>query len=102
QGRDAFALAEAVSAALAQELGAPPPPPIDFSTPSPVARRLHDEGLRAYYQGDRTGALRLFRAALAEDSTFAMAALFAARAADFAEPAAALALSAQAVRMSRR
>ena len=44
---------------------------------STVAHRLYDRGLRAYYELDRTAAYRLFHAALAEDSTFAMAAYYA-------------------------
>jgi tetratricopeptide (TPR) repeat protein len=42
-----------------------------------VAERLYEEGLRAFYQVDLHGARRLFRAALAEDSTFAAAAYYA-------------------------
>ncbi len=42
-----------------------------------VAMRLHEEGLRAYHQQDLHGARRLFRAALAADSTFALAAYYA-------------------------
>lgn len=41
-----------------------------------VARRLYDEGLRAYYQNDGASAGRLFGAAVREDSTFAMAAFY--------------------------
>jgi DNA-binding SARP family transcriptional activator len=43
-------------------------------TPSPIARRMYEEGLRAWHQNDRTAAQRLIRSALIEDSTFAMAA----------------------------
>src|SRR5205823_6580338 len=38
-----------------------------------VARRFYEEGLRAFYQFDANAANRLFRAALREDSTSAMA-----------------------------
>jgi tRNA A-37 threonylcarbamoyl transferase component Bud32/tetratricopeptide (TPR) repeat protein len=44
-----------------------------FPTRSLVAYRFYEEGLRAYYQGDALGAHRLFTAAFAEDTTFAMA-----------------------------
>ncbi|MGH7552075.1 MAG: hypothetical protein ACREMQ_03505, partial [Longimicrobiales bacterium] len=48
----------------------------DFTTSSLVAYRFYEEGLRAFYQGDDHAAYRLFRAALGEDSTFAMAAYY--------------------------
>ena len=97
---DLFALVERVSGVFATELGVPPPAPAlsDLTTTSLVARRFYEEGVRGFYQGDRVGASRLFRAALAEDSTFAMAALFVAR----AEPGAAFDFLGQAVRMSPR
>ena len=47
---------------------------------SPIADRLHEEGLRAFYASDGTDASRLFNAAVGEDSSFAMAAYFAWRA----------------------
>ena len=46
------------------------------TTTSPMAYRLYEEGLRAYFQLDAKGAQRLMRAALEEDSTFAMAAYY--------------------------
>ena len=45
----------------------------DVTTSSPTAYRLYLEGLRAFYQADMRGSQRLMYAALAEDSTFAMA-----------------------------
>ena len=45
-------------------------------TSSPVAYRFYEEGLRAYLQADLKGAALLMRAALVEDSTFAMAAYY--------------------------
>jgi tetratricopeptide (TPR) repeat protein len=47
-------------------------------TRSVTAYRLYEEGLRSYYLGDVTSSGRLFDAALADDSTFAMAAYYAA------------------------
>lgn len=44
-----------------------------------VAYRLYEQGLQEYFSGDHASAHRLFRAALTEDSTFAMAAFNAAR-----------------------
>ena len=46
------------------------------TTASPMAYRLYEEGLRAYYQADVKTAQRMMRAALEEDSTFAMAAYY--------------------------
>ena len=40
---------------------------------SPVAQRLYNEGLRAYFSGDARNARRLFESVLEEDSTSAMA-----------------------------
>ena len=65
-------------AATAPPLGAELQPSISQrATTSSVAYRLYDRGLKAYYEMDRTAAYRLFHAALAEDSTFAMAAYYA-------------------------
>lgn len=47
-------------------------------TMSPMAMRFYDEGMRAQYIGDARGAYRLFVAALAEDTMFALAAFHAA------------------------
>jgi DNA-binding SARP family transcriptional activator/tetratricopeptide (TPR) repeat protein len=46
----------------------------EVTTASLVAYRFYQQGLRTYYDGDMAAAQRLFDAALAEDSTFAMAA----------------------------
>jgi serine/threonine protein kinase/Tfp pilus assembly protein PilF len=43
------------------------------SSASPVARRLYQEGLRAYARGDGRNAHRLFETAIGEDSTLAVA-----------------------------
>ena len=48
----------------------------DATTSSPLAYRLYEEGLRSYYQSDAKTAKRLMRAALEEDSTFALAAYY--------------------------
>jgi len=50
------------------------------TTRSVVAYRLYEEGLRALFNGDAADARRLLNDALAEDSTFAMAAYWLARA----------------------
>jgi DNA-binding SARP family transcriptional activator len=51
----------------------------DLTTRSVVAYRLYEEGLRARFLGDINSARRLLTEALAEDSTFAMAAYWLAR-----------------------
>ena len=48
-------------------------------TRSVVARRLYDEGIRAFSANDPVAAEQLFNASIATDSTFAMAAYYAAR-----------------------
>jgi tetratricopeptide (TPR) repeat protein len=100
EGADIFALVERLSGQVAAELGqkAPSPSLADLTTTSPVARRFYEEGVRTWYQGDGRGALRLFSAAIAEDSTFAMAAYFASR----ADPSLRYRYAAHAVRMSGR
>ena len=102
---DLFALVERVSAQLAAEVGqqAPSPALAELTTTSLVARRFYEEGVRTLFvQADSRAALRLFQAALAEDSTFAMAAYFASQAALAADPVSVLPLAAHAVRMSRK
>ena len=53
----------------------------DVSTSSPLARRYYADGLRAHARGNWDDATRLFRAALGEDSTLAIAAAYGADAA---------------------
>ncbi len=76
---DVFALADSATFAIAYDLGLDPPPGAvaTVRTGSTIAYALYEQGLRLYYQGDRPGASRLMGAALARDSTFAMAAFFA-------------------------
>lgn len=99
EGGDAVALADSGAARMAGDL--PPGGGLGgLTTSSPVALRLYQNGLRAFAQSDMEGAARLFDAALAEDSTFAMAAWYAAlshpRNADWA------AASARALRLAER
>jgi DNA-binding SARP family transcriptional activator/Tfp pilus assembly protein PilF len=81
EGRDLFAAVDQATAAIALDLGVPAPdqPVADVTTHSLVAYRFYEEGLRAYYQNDRAAAERLFLSALDEDSSFAMAAYWAAQ-----------------------
>jgi DNA-binding SARP family transcriptional activator/tetratricopeptide (TPR) repeat protein len=78
EGKDVFELVDRTTEALAQRLGVPAPAVsiADVTTHSFVAYRLYQEGLRAFYASDVRTAQGLFRAAEAEDSTFAMAAYF--------------------------
>jgi tetratricopeptide (TPR) repeat protein len=48
----------------------------DATTKSLVAYRFYEEGLRAYHQGDLPAARRLMRTAVAEDTSFAIAAWY--------------------------
>ncbi len=76
RGVDRYALVDSLTQSIARRfrLQSPPGSIADATTTSPVAYRLYDEGLRAYFQGDWKSAQRLMNAALGEDSTFAMAA----------------------------
>lgn len=82
-GADRVALLDSVTSLIAADLGAgrPRAPPTQVSTRSPVAFRLYEEGLRAFFRLDAPAASRLFRAAMREDSTFAMAVYYAWRSA---------------------
>jgi DNA-binding SARP family transcriptional activator len=75
EGPDLFALVDSGTAQLAAHLGASAPAGsvADVTTRSLAAYRLYVEGLRRYYALDWAGAERLLGAAVAEDSTFAMA-----------------------------
>jgi tetratricopeptide (TPR) repeat protein len=78
QANDRYALVDSMTVSLARDLRlrSPAGSVAEATTASPVAYRLYEEGLRALYQYDNAAALRLFRAALEEDSTFAMAAYY--------------------------
>lgn len=77
---DVFDLIDDVSDRIARDLGGQSPAVrLAGSSTSLVAYRFYEEGLRAFYDGDHDVARRLFRSAVAEDSTFAMAGYYAAR-----------------------
>ena len=78
QANDRYALVDSMTASVARDLRlrSPAGSVAEATTASPVAYRLYEEGLRALYQYDFAAAIRLFRAALDEDSTFAMAAYY--------------------------
>jgi DNA-binding SARP family transcriptional activator/TolB-like protein len=87
-GSNAFELADRVTARVAETfaLTAPGTPLATTAGGTLVARRLVEEGLRASYRGDASGANDLFAAAVREDSTFAMAAYYLALAARVSAP----------------
>jgi DNA-binding SARP family transcriptional activator/tetratricopeptide (TPR) repeat protein len=101
---DRYAAVDSATAAIAQDFGlsAPAKPIAEVSTSSPIAYRLYEEGLRAYYQYDVPAAYRLMNAALEEDSTFAMAAFYAWRSGISADPGSEPAQRARAVRLAPR
>jgi DNA-binding SARP family transcriptional activator/TolB-like protein len=79
-GADPYVLADRSTAELAARFGVRVESlrVVDVTTGHPIAYRLYEEGLRAFYQyHDIAAAQRLFTAALVEDSTFAMAAYYA-------------------------
>ena len=78
-GSDRMALFDSMTVLIAADLHVDPPSGTlaEVSTRSPIAYRLYEEGLRAYYQFDAYAANRLFNAAIREDSTFAMATYYA-------------------------
>ena len=80
-GKDLFDLVEAGTSQLVRSLGAKGPRGsfADVSTGSLVAYRLYEEGLRAHFAGQSETSQRLLAEALAEDSSFAMAAYWLAR-----------------------
>ncbi len=79
-GGTVFELADSGTARLAADFGerSPVGSVADVMTRSMSAYRLYEQGLRAYYANDLRAAKPLFEAAMAEDSTFAMAVYYAA------------------------
>lgn len=81
-GMDAFAVVDQATTELLPEwgVGRRPLHVAEVTTRSLVAYRFYQQGLRNYYRGEPGASIRLFHAALEEDSTFAMAAYYASRA----------------------
>jgi tetratricopeptide (TPR) repeat protein len=73
-----YALADSVTQLIStrMRLLSPSGSIADATTKSLVAYRFYEEGLRAYHLGDLTTAQRMMRAAVMEDSSFAMAAWY--------------------------
>lgn len=103
-GGDRLALFDSVTSLIAADLRVRPPTGslAEISTRSPIAYRLYEEGLREFYQFDGFTAARLFRSALREDSTFAMAAYYAWRAGILTNDPAQEALARRAVALASR
>jgi DNA-binding SARP family transcriptional activator/tetratricopeptide (TPR) repeat protein len=82
-GPDIFAVVDGATTEILDEWGAGSTTLriADVTTRSLVAYRFYQQGLRFYFRGDTDAALRLFEAALEEDTTFAMAAYYAAQSA---------------------
>ena len=81
EGTDLFALVDSATVAVSASLGQGPElGPGGVGTRSLVAWKFYEEGLRAFARGDYRGAFGLFQAAEREDSAFAMAAFYRARA----------------------
>lgn len=78
-GADRLALFDSITALIAADLkvDAPTSSLGEVSTRNPLAYRLYEEGLRAFFQFDGYAANRLFSAAIKEDSAFAMATYYA-------------------------
>lgn len=77
EAADLFALVDSGTASFARDFGAAAPGSVaQVTTRSLVAAARYAEGLREYYDGDEAAAARLFDAALADDSLFAMAAYY--------------------------
>jgi DNA-binding SARP family transcriptional activator len=77
EGTDLTQLADFLTEQVARDLKVPAPVTRrEGTTNSIVAYRFYEQGLRAYSVNDGFAARRLFAAALVEDTTFAMAALY--------------------------
>ena len=75
---DRYALVDSLTQVVAHRfrLASPTGSVAAATTSSPMAYRLYEEGLRAFFQFDAKAAQRLMRAALEEDSAFVMAAYY--------------------------
>lgn len=78
EGTDLFALADSATRDLSAAAGAGSPEGTlaSVSTQSEAAYRFYDAGLRAFSRSEMPAAATLFKLALGEDSTFAMAAWY--------------------------
>jgi DNA-binding SARP family transcriptional activator len=102
EGTDLFSLVDSVTTQFANTLGLPRPasPLAGVTSTSLVARRFYEQGMRWSYQGNADAAAGYFLAAFEEDSTFAMAAFYAAISGSFTHRSRVIPLLAQAVQNS--
>jgi len=84
EARGLFALADSGASRILADLGVRLPlgSVADVTTRSAAAYRMYEEGLKAHFHGDVATARRMFEAAVAEDSLFALAEYSAAMEAD--------------------
>src|SRR6185312_2460299 len=103
-GDNRIALFDSAAAMIAGDLrlDAPTRSLAEVSTRSPIAYRFYEDGLRAFYQFDALTADRLFRSAVREDSSFAMAAYYAWRSAVAAGDSDQITLADLALRLASR
>jgi DNA-binding SARP family transcriptional activator/TolB-like protein len=100
---DLFGLVDSARKAIASMVdGAGNASLADVTTRSVVAYRLYEEGIRAFFSADPVSARRLLAQALDEDSTFAMAAYWLARAEGSFNDESVITGLARAVRLSAR
>jgi len=102
EGTDLFSLVDSVTSQFASTLGLPRPtsPLAGVTSTSLVARRFYEQGMRWSYQGNADAAAGYFLAAFEEDSTFAMAAFYAAISGSFTDRSRVIPLLARAVQNS--
>lgn len=102
EGTDLFSLVDSVTSQFAGTLGLPRPRHslAGVTSTSLVARRFYEQGMRWYYQGNTDAASGYFLAAFEEDSTFAMAAFYAAVTGSFTDRSRVIPLLARAVQNS--
>ena len=81
EATDPFVLADRATARISEGFALLPPMGsiAGVTSTSLSALRYYEDGLRRYYRGDTRGAAERFLAALAEDTTFAMAAYYASK-----------------------
>lgn len=102
---DRYALVDSMTRAIASRLRlhSPATSVADATTSSPLAYRLYEEGLRAYHRFNSAAAAQLMRAALEEDSTFAMAAYYESKlATELSDPTHATTARHRALRLAER
>ena len=103
-GDDRMVLLDSITSLIAADLrlAAPSQTLAEVSTRSPLALRYYEDGLRAFYQFDAYAANRLFKAAVREDSTFAMGVYYAWRSSVAVGDTTQLSLGPRAIRLASK